>query len=483
MFDADYKRGMEALGPSDAQMEQMLAVLEQAEERPMKTKKNTTKTVLLAAALCAALAATALAVSPTLREALQNALGNFAPYAQTVEGLSVEDQGVEVKVVSALSDGNLAKVYYEIQDLTGDRLDEFTFDDLRAPMPVNWGDDGDVHWAAASSCGIGGLVSYDPETRTALMVGAVRGDGPPAEKLILDMDIKQIKPGVHYESLAIDPDWIAGETLQTLTLPNGKVVLAPEQNPRELEDSKFLSVSSYGFGEDGVLHLLMKVNVDDSQWEKDECNIRYSGGASRSETPPDYSRTARYIQTTDYKGMTEEEIKLAEPYTCFEWNGATYYDSRTGITPADVAEDDVEWFEKLNAFLYTRPIIRGNWSLTVETKMVEQTSIDMAQSQTAFEGVEAKTLHLSVQGCTIESDPNGVAGSMNYILTVYRSDGSSVSAGRSDSLFHAGRYAVNHWTFPEPIDPEDVVAIALGLWYIPIEDGVAQPGYWLPEQP
>ncbi len=480
MFQDKYRRDIEAVGPGQDQLDRLMAALE---TRKAPAKKRVLRTVLIAAALCAALMVTALAVSPTLREALAQALGLFAPYSQEVEGVSATDQGIQVRVVSALSDGNVAQVYYEMQDLTGDRLDAFTNVDLIAPMPANWGEDGGVHWAGAGSTKIGGLISYDPETKTALMVGAVLGNGPPAEKLVLDMDISQIKPGSRHEEPAIDPAWISKETLKTLTLPNGKVVLAPEQNPRELEDSEFFSLSSYGFGEDGVLHLLVKVRADDSQWEHKACTVRYTGGTSISDTPPYYPRTNRYHQSTSYKGMTEEEIELADPEACFEYEGVTYYDCRTGITPADVAEGDVEWNKKFSAFLNTRPIIRGEWDLTVPVEMVEKISIDMTGSQTVIADVAAQTLHLSVLGCTIESDPNGTAGSLNYILTVYLADGSTLSADRADGLFHAGRYAVNHWTFPEPVEPEEVTAIALGLWYVPIENGAAQPGHWLTEQP
>ncbi len=52
-----------------------------------------------------------------------------------------------------------------------------------------------------------------------------------------------------------------------------------------------------------------------------------------------------------------------------------------------------------------------------------------------------------------------------------------------DSLFHGGSYAVNHWPFPEPVEPGEVTAIAVGQWYVPIENGVALPGHWLNKQP
>lgn len=119
MFDADYKRGIEALGPSDAQMEQVLAVLEQAEERPMKSTKNTTKTVLLAAALCAALAVTALAVELTVgwesffgrtpKEAVTT-LGTSAvtgDFTITLQEAIVDDDGATFLLALSRSDGQV----------------------------------------------------------------------------------------------------------------------------------------------------------------------------------------------------------------------------------------------------------------------------------------------------------------------------------------------------------------------------------------
>lgn len=477
----NYRKEMEAVGPSAGQMERLLTAIR--EEAPAK-RRTPLRHALAVAAVCAALTLTALAASPGLRDALAAALGVFEPYSQTIEGLSVVDQGIEVRVVSALSDGNTAKVYYEIQDLTGDRLDEFTTNDVMALLPLNWGKEGGPQWVAAGSVRYGGLVQYDPATKTALMVNGVKGDGPPAETLVLDLDMQKILPGYHDETFPVDPAWIGLEPLKSLTLENGKSVLAPEQNPREL-DSDLLSLSSFGYGEDGLLHFLVRAKdgVDSSGWEWDDCHVGYSGGSSRSDTAPYYRRTERYVQTTNYKGLTEEERAFVDPDTIFEVDGVTYYDCRTGITPADVAEGDVEWFETVTALLYTRPAIRGEWKLAVPTELVEQTSIDMAPSQTELAGVEAKSLHLSVLGCTLESDPHGNAGTLNYPLTVYLTDGSILSPGRADSLFHAGGYAVNHWTFSEPVEPEKVTAVAIGMWYVPIKNGVTGEGYWLSELP
>ncbi len=480
MFDARYRREMDAAGPRPEQMERLLSAIRTQPERTPGRAGPVVRRVLVAAAVCAALALTALAVSPTLREALVNALGRFQPYSQTVEGMSVTDQGIQVTVLSALSDGNTAQVYYEVRDLTGDRLDEFT--DVRLETgPANWGEEDGPQFFAFGG-GSYQCIRYDPEEKAALMLGGLKGDGPAAEKLVLNMDIDQIQPGSRYETIPIDHGWMAEEPLKNLTLENGKVVLAPGQNPGALE-SEFFSLSSFGFGEDGVLHLLLKAKVDTSAWDLEASEVRYHGGSSRSDTAPYYPRTARYAQTTDYRGMSDEEIELASPETSFAWNGETYFDCRTGITSADVAEGDVDWDEDIFAGLNTRPIIHGEWHLTFPVEMVEQIRVDMTGSRTNINQTTAETLYLSVLGASLESDSHGTNNALGYKLTVYLSDGRMLPGISVDSTFHSGNYSVNHWTFPEPVEPEEVTAIAIGQWYVPIEDGAAAEGHWLDALP
>lgn len=167
-------------------LEEKIDEIVEKAERP--GKKRVFRTALLAAALCAALTATALAASPTLRQALLAALGSFAPYSQEMEGLSAVDQGIEVRVVSALTDGTVVRVYFEIRDLTEDRLNE--------ALKVEWENvtpDDRASWEQWGY-GSGRLVSYDPDSRTALMEFALAGDGQPVEDTVLTLEINRIIP-------------------------------------------------------------------------------------------------------------------------------------------------------------------------------------------------------------------------------------------------------------------------------------------------
>ena len=111
MFEKEYRRQIEQIGPGEAQLKAVLERLAAQPERRAHRPWNAGRTVLAATLLCVALIASALAVSPGLRETLAAALGSFAPYAQEMEeGVCVEN-GIEVKVLSAMADSSIVKVY------------------------------------------------------------------------------------------------------------------------------------------------------------------------------------------------------------------------------------------------------------------------------------------------------------------------------------------------------------------------------------
>lgn len=80
------------------------------------------RAALIAACLCAAVAGTAVAVSPGFQRTLDAWLGAFSPYTQEIESDSVVKNGVAFRVVSALADQTMLKVYVEARDLEGNRF-------------------------------------------------------------------------------------------------------------------------------------------------------------------------------------------------------------------------------------------------------------------------------------------------------------------------------------------------------------------------
>ena len=431
--------------------------------------------VLLAAAIAALLLGSALALSPGLRAALRNSLGSFFPYARPVEEEGVTDQGIQIRPVAALSDGNAVQVYFAVTDLTEDRLDENTY------LPI-WVEPVDADWTSHNYSNPT-LIEYSPETHTALYRLRFIGVGRPADDITLSVYFDEIHPGAVRVDAPLNPNWIPQETLKTQAEASGKRVLLPEQTPRDLGNDLF-SLSSLGFGDDGVLHCLLRLNTSVGDWEESGFGWGFSSIADAVELlngadpKTGWARTARYNQSLSITSdMTEEEVESLKAETHFYQDGVLYWDRRTGITRADLA--DVDFGDGMTITLQIGETIYGDWSQEIPLTDVEKQSVDMQPSNTVLEGIEAKTLHLSTLGCTLESAPNGNDGTIGYPLTVYLADGTTLSAGEADSMYHASRYAVNHWSFPEPVEVDQIAGIAFGQWYVPLNSGMAGPGHWL----
>lgn len=163
MFEEEYRKEMEAVGPDREQMERLLAAMEQKGRRPRPLRR----TILLVAAACAAMVMTVVASAPTLRDTLEEFLGGFAPYAQPVEAAACTANGIEIKVISAMADRARVKVYAQARDVTGQNR-------LRADMDV-WGgverpeEDGKGEQEGNSRTMGGKCVGFDPESGTALL--------------------------------------------------------------------------------------------------------------------------------------------------------------------------------------------------------------------------------------------------------------------------------------------------------------------------
>lgn len=85
--------------------------------------------------------------------------------------MAATDQGIQLRVVSALSDGNKTVIYLEARDLEQERLGaQTTFQTL-------WVDRPEAAYVGGTFSS-GQTVSYDAETHTALMRFTFTGDGP-----------------------------------------------------------------------------------------------------------------------------------------------------------------------------------------------------------------------------------------------------------------------------------------------------------------
>ncbi|OUN07214.1 hypothetical protein B5G43_06305 [Flavonifractor sp. An92] len=131
-----------------------------AQARPTR---HVGRTVLVAAAVCALCIASALALSPTLRQMLEAVQGKYTDYAKPVEASAVEN-GIEIRIISALADHTKIQVYAEARDLEGDRLSG-ALDVIGVIQPETFREG-----SGLSSCTHEArCVGYDPETGTALL--------------------------------------------------------------------------------------------------------------------------------------------------------------------------------------------------------------------------------------------------------------------------------------------------------------------------
>lgn len=437
-----------------------LAALEERNRRPVRRPGRLIARLGVAAAVCAALLVTAVAVSPGLREALLVTLGNFAPYAQEVDGVSATDQGIEIRAISALSDGNTARVYLEVRDRTGDRLGEDT--ELTVAMAQRPEADYETwSWTGAKA------VSYDAETKTALVRFDFNADGVAAVGGTLELTIDGVYGGMWHESGRFDESLLTEATLETMTLDTGETVLMPEQTPAELEGTALAELSSIGFGTDGRLHIQLRcdgkgIHVPSSTFSV-VVNSRSAG-----ETVESRERYFRYTQ--DWT-----EVR-------FQQDGVWYMDRCYQITQEDLPDLLVGQVSILAA---DSPAVEGNWALTVPLEDVPHRRIQMEET---VGDITIRALDITALGLSAECvSADGM--SLQYSPALYLADGTICKELIPGGTFYLGSgdgsedYTYSRWDLQDPIDPEQVVGVSFGLWYIPIEGETAGPGCWLETLP
>jgi len=122
---------------------------------------------IAAVAAAALLVTSAGAASPALQDTLESFLGGFLPYSQPLEeGVSVTDQGVTVRLVSAMADQGIARVIVEVSG------------DLGGTLPLGTG--GVSAWLSweGGSADIGKTecIAVDPERGTCLVESRLWSD-------------------------------------------------------------------------------------------------------------------------------------------------------------------------------------------------------------------------------------------------------------------------------------------------------------------
>ena len=479
----EYRREMEQLGPRPEELERLYRVMEGGAEMK-KTKRLGGKAA--AVLVCASLMVTAAAAAtvPAVWEALQDRLGAFAPYAQTIEGAACADQGVEVRVLSAISDDLEAWVYLSVRDVEEDRLNEFlTLDGKLTAGEAKEPEEDSVLWmwfTEPFSTSRFELVSYDAETKTALLSarvsydawtqpnGAARLDisGMTTQKgrmrgsvscaSVTGAELKSLPAGENdkviyklYHRRGTDPKYAYDDGTDYF-LPDEQVVLAPGQTPMDIEGTEDMRISSMGFASDGCFHIRLEL-----------------AQGIAPELDEDYGVSRLYISLSDS-----------------HWDSAyRLYQERLVEGGIDILfpllkAENLEGIQSREAGIfggYTRPgtDIEGSWSTEFELDYYPSTVLDWTD---AVNGWRMKEVTLSPLSVTMTGYKGDSSGALAYTpLYAVKKDGTEIAAepgmGRYSNLEVNGGegwecYAT--WYFVEPVEVEDLVSLRLGDAVIPV---------------
>lgn len=415
--------------------------VDETERRSYMKHRLRLAAVLTAAAL--ALTGTALAAGPTL---LQAALGAFAPYAQSQEGVVVRE-GIQVKVLSALTDDLCAKVYLEVTDLTGDRLEKAKISG-RLDLTL----EGETSWSEGCR-----IVDYDPETKTAL-VCVERNAGVflqgEIKSTVLLSDLQSEYHRFSSEPLPVEA--IPDRLLNTRRLDTGESVLVPGQNPLELADGDGVTISSMGFGDDGRLHFL-------SVFPQGAKNNGHAILTVYSKTPAENGYS---VLSTDL-----QDARFVE-------NGRVYYDFSLSASLSD--RENIDSITGIYGVYTTSDPMDATWELPVTLRPVKITSSPLSG---LIDHNTLRELRLSPLGVVLVSTSTNWTQIGGYPLTVFLSDGTSFHPESGVHGHQKDGPNMARWEFDRPVEVGSITGVALGCWMIPVENGVAGEGYWLAALP
>lgn len=394
-------------------------------------------------AACVALTGTALAAGPTL---LQAALGAFAPYAQSQEGV-VEVEGIRVKVLSALTDDLCAKVYLEVTDLTGDRLEKA---EISGRLGLRL--EGETSWSEGCR-----IVDYDRSTKTALVCVERNAGVFLREEVKSTVILSGLQPEYHrFNSQPLPVEAIPDRLLRTRQLDTGESVLIPGQNPLEPAEGDGVTISSMGFGDDGRLHFLSAF----PQGAKDRGHAILT---VYSKTPAENGGT--FFQK-DLQGVRFVEA------------GRVYYDFSLSAALAD--RENIDSITGVYGVYTASDPVETTWELPVTLRPVEAVTSPLSG---LIDHNTLEELRLSPLGVVLVSSSPDYTQIGGYPLTVFLADGTSLHPEAGIHGHQKDGPNMSRWVFDRPIEVEDITGIALGCWMIPVENGTAGAGYWLPAWP
>lgn len=461
---------MDRLAPRREKLDELYKMIEGGTEMKRTRRITGRAAAILVCAVLAVTAAAAAAV-PRVWDALWEQLGAFAPYAQTINGAVCRDQGIEVQVLSALSDDLEARFYLAVRDVTGNRLNEHLTlkGQIENGRKKETGDSSSWFSFFSMRNSSFDLLSYDPETRTALFSTCIdywnnKEPTPDARLSLAGMTTKNAEISGTVSCASVTGEILeslpAGENDQMIFnasdsenfpytdafLPASQVVLAPGQTPMPIEGNEDIRISSMGFASDGCFHV----------------RLEFADGISVLDEEGD----SWFLCTLSQTGKTcEEENAMWERLVP---GGMDI------LFPLYRVEDLEQLQSGLVEFYgdYTRPglDIEGAWSVDFQMEYHPSAVLDWTGN---LAGRQVRQVTVSPLSVTMYSNDSG--GFHNTTLYAVKKDGTAVAAepgtGRYSNVGREGETAVwetfNTWQFEEPVDLEEIAALTLAGETIP----------------
>ena len=361
----------------------------------------------VALALCAALVVTAVAASPTLRAALTQYLGPYAPFAREMEG-TASDQGVRLELVSAVSDGYTAQIFYTITDEEGGR---FNADHTTVAASLEGTNLGGMSTGSR-------IVSYDADSNTLLMEVSATGIDTSQP---LELVVEKIDPASYMLWDSRFPAEVSEEPLETETTEDGDVVLKAGQNPQTSPDTDVVRISSLGYDGAGNFHI----------------RLAYGEGITGM-------LLARPCNADGEPLGTARAVSVEGGVDCLV----------EGFVPADEAE--LAYIQVAGRYRGPEPAIEGEWTLPVELEAAEQKVVQV--DRTLEEGVYVDRVEVSGMNIAVFFQSEDVDW-----FTLWITDQSGETFGVPLKYMNRGVDPANLscglWSFETPMDLEDIASV------------------------
>lgn len=459
-----YKRAFDPVGPSPQTREAILQIGSAAPAAPRRYVRRASR-VLAAAVLCAALATSALAASPTLRERLEQLLGGFAPYGQiSQEDISVTDQGVTMRLVSAMANQSMARIFVEFSGELGGEMEPGEMNPVLGLLFWEEEDETAAHGVLSRleiRC-----VDRDLEQGTFL-VEFRQSQTTPRENRTMTLNVVDIytnqkghKANQQVEDLWIDLSGV--EAVDSETLETGETVLRPGQNSQPVPGLEIAKLSSVGFAEDGYLHILFQLQE----------------GAVPHESYA-YTQLRNYGYEEGRQLYGSQEGQYGDPYTFFERDGRLFVDQKYYLTQNEIQGWGIE---AVYAAYSDVERLRGDWELTFEVQQLPELEFQLTGETRWDDLQELHSLLLtpwSVQlmGAykeSIHDTPCHVIFRDGTTLTL--EGGHSYSVSPWDD-WEENAEVTGRWEFDQPVEIDQVAALQIGSRYLQLdgETGNIQP--------